>query len=85
MPCLKKIGITHTIVIQDIVPTSKKTKARFDYYKNNPIIKSTNINKNKHQYLENIFLKVQDINYDTRNGYIRIEKTPIYEQNKRYK
>ena len=84
MPCMKKIGITYEITIQDIIPNSKKTRARFDYYKNNPIIKSTNLNQNKHQYLENIFLRVQDINYDSRNGYIRISKTPIYVENKRY-
>ena len=75
---LKQIGIKYVITIEDNQPRSKKTKARYNYYKTNLIIKSTDIKKNKHRYLDNICLKIQDLNYDSRNGYIRLVKIPIY-------
>ena len=73
----KQIGITYFISIQKN-PTSKKTKARYNYYKRNPIIISIKMKNNDYEYLDNNFLKTNLLNYDKRNGYIKIRIEPIY-------
>ena len=73
----KKIGTIYFISLGNI-PTSKKTKARYDYYKRNPIIISNRMKENYYEYLDNNFIKTNILNYDKRNGYIIISTKPIY-------
>jgi len=73
----KKIGMIYFISLGKI-PTSKKTKARYNYYKTNPIIISNKMKNNDYEYLDNNFIKTNILNYDKRNGYIIISTKPIY-------
>ena len=76
----KQIGLLYSIQPTNNIPSSKKTKARYNYYKKNPIIKSTKIKNLEYESINNIFLKTHDINYDLRNGYITVVKTPLYKK-----
>lgn len=73
----KQIGTIYFISLEKI-PTSKKTKARYNYYKQNPIIISNKMKNNEYEYLNNNYINTPSLNYDKRNGYIKLVKQPIY-------
>lgn len=58
-------------------PRSKNTRARRDYYKNNPTLKSRDIFNKKHEYLDGVFLKNHDLHYDIRNNFITVDKVEL--------
>ena len=73
----KQTGTIYFISLEKI-PTSKKTKARYNYYKKNPIIISNKMKENYYKYLDNNYINTPSLNYDKRNGYIKIKTQPIY-------
>jgi len=79
LPERKIIAIAYIINITTQEGKSKKTKARQLYYKNNPIIKTSELNDKKHEYLPNIFMKQHDIHYDKKNGFITLNKCPVWQ------
>jgi len=75
----KKIGTLYFIELKK-QPTSKKTKARYDFYKRYPIILSNKMKNNHYEYLDDNFIKTRILNYDKRNGYIDIKTKVIYDK-----
>ena len=77
-PSESKIAyILYIISVTDTLPTSKKTKARREYYQKNKNLKSKDIFNKKHEYLEGCFLKNHDLHYDRRKGFITLNKVEL--------
>ena len=70
----KVSAILYIINVTDLIPTSRNTLARRNYYLKNKTLKSTDIYKKKHIYLQNICLKNHDIHYDLKKGFITMKK-----------
>lgn len=70
----KITNILYKIQCTEKKPKSKKTKARFTYYQQNPIIKSTDMQNKLHEYLDQCFLSNNEIHYDKKNGFIKLTK-----------
>tara|TARA_B100000795_G_C22779724_1_gene431683 strand:+ start:1366 stop:1872 length:507 start_codon:yes stop_codon:yes gene_type:complete len=71
-------------ILYFISPTTKetksyKTKARRDYYLQNPMLKSKDIHSGNHIYHDNCVLKNHDIHYDEKNGFIVMNKVQLKE------
>ena len=75
----KTSTILYIISLTDNYPKSKKTKARCEYYNDNPVIKGKDIHAKKHEYLPNCFLKNHDIHYDLKKNFISIHKLALKE------
>ena len=76
---LHKIAtMAYFIQLSQIEPKSKKTKARYNYYGTHSCIKSRDIKNRKHEYLPHIYLKLHDIHYDVKKGFITLAKVPLY-------
>lgn len=73
----KSTAILYIIVCTDTMPKSYKTRARIEYYKQNPHLKSTDMQQRKYRYYNDIYIKNRDINYDYRNGFIKLYKLPL--------
>lgn len=79
MDSIKKIAtIAYLIHPLPKSPTSRKTKARFHYYLYHSLIKGRDIHNNQHEYLPGSFLKLHDIHYDAKKGFIQLHKVPLY-------
>ena len=63
-------------------PKSKKTKARFNYYKRHGCISSKDINSQLHEYLPGVFLKKHDVHYDNMKGFIALQKCQVHRHRK---
>lgn len=74
------VSIAYIIKPTTQEPKSKKTKARRLYYKNNDVIKTTDLNNKKHEYLPDVFMKQHDIHYDARKGFITLHKCPLWKK-----
>ena len=74
----KKVStLLYIINVTDIIPTSKRTLARRNYYINHRSLKSRDIYKKKHYYLPGMHLKNHDIHYDVKNGFIIVQKVEL--------
>jgi len=78
---LKVVCISYMITNTSLIPRSFKTKARQTYYKQHPVINTSDINKQKHEYLPGVFIKKHDIHYDANKGFIHLEKCSLYKNN----
>tara|TARA_B110000858_G_scaffold196236_1_gene254538 strand:+ start:701 stop:1174 length:474 start_codon:yes stop_codon:yes gene_type:complete len=72
------VAVAYIIKSTNEIPRSKKTKARREYYKTHDVIKSTELNNKKHEYLPGVFMKQHDIHYDARKGFIKLHKCPLW-------
>ena len=70
----KVTAILYIITVTAVIPTSRNTLARRNYYLQNRTLKSTDIYKKKHIYLPNIYLKNHDIHYDLKKGFITMKR-----------
>ena len=79
MDSKRKIAtIAYLIQLLPKMPKSRKTKARSSYYKNHHFIKGRDIRNEQHEYLPGAFLKLHDIHYDAKKGFIQLHKVPLY-------
>lgn len=78
-PHRKIVAIAYIINNTQKEGKSKKTRARQLYYKTHQVIKTTDLNARKHEYLPNIFMKQHDIHYDRKNGFINLNKLPLWQ------
>ncbi len=76
-PRPKVSSIGYIIELTRKRPKSKKTAARRAYYASHSLIKSREINENKHEYLAGVYLKQHDIHYDANKGFIRVRKCEL--------
>ena len=73
----KTVCILYIISVTNVLPASKKTKARREYYLKNRTLKSVDIFKKKHEYLDGCFLKNHDLHYDLKKGFITLNKVEL--------
>jgi hypothetical protein len=74
----KVIAIAYMIKVSEKEGKSKNTKARQNYYKNHSVIKTNDLNEKKHEYLPKTYMKQHDIHYDQKNGFIYLQKCPLW-------
>ena len=76
----KKNGsILYFITITTKETKSYKTKARRNYYKLNPTLKSKDIHAGIHCYYNDCTLKNHDLHYDEKKGFITMKKVQLKE------
>jgi len=75
----KHSTILYIISIAESVPRSAKTRARRDYYIENPTIKARDMKNHLHEYLDGVFLRNHDIHYDKKKGFIELSKVNLKE------
>jgi hypothetical protein len=75
----KIIGVLYNISVTDNLPKTKKTKARREYYIKNKILKSTDINSKKHEYMDGTYLSISEIQYDVKKKFISVERSQLKE------
>ena len=78
----KKNGaVLYIVSITNQEPKSYKTKARREYYINNPKLNSREVRDKKHCYLcrndSNVYLRNHDIHYDEKKGFINLQKIQL--------
>ena len=81
----KVSSISYIIVTTGNIPSSAKTRARYEYYKMHTVINSTDINQHKHAYLPGVYMKTNNILYDANQGFIHLDKCILYKGNRRVK
>lgn len=72
------ITIAYLIQLTRKEAKSKKTRARSIFYKHTSCVKGRDIKNNKYEYLPDIYLKLHDIHYDAKQGFITLLKIPLY-------
>lgn len=72
------VSVAYIIKLTEKKPRSKKTKARRNYYVNNDVIRTTELNNQQHEYLPGVYMKQHDIHYDFRQGFILLHKVPLW-------
>ena len=77
----KKNGaVLYLITPTNNMPRSYKTKARRQYYLENPKLNSRNVRNQKHWYTckdNNVCLRNHDIHYDEKKGFIQLNKIQL--------
>lgn len=77
-PTLKVISVSYIIETTDKMPRSTKTKARRQYYVDNSVINTVDINNMVHEYLPGVYIKKHDIHYDALKGFITLSKCQLH-------
>lgn len=70
----KTINTVYIISFTEKIPNSKKTKARYEFYKKNNILKSNDLRENKYKYMDNLCITNKNLYYDASSGIIKINK-----------
>ena len=73
------VAVAYIIKLTCKNPRSKKTAARRLYYQTKDVIKTTELNNMKHEYLPGVYMKQHDIHYDARNNYITLHKCSLWD------
>jgi len=74
--------ILYLISTTNVIPSTKKTRSRREYYIKHGVLKGRDIFNKKHEYSSGCFLKNHDLHYDLKKGFITFEKVKLVANSK---